>query len=182
MNRSLLSVAGALVLAGCASSPSPTTRSPGPSASIGATETGTTFRLGEDPNAVSVSIENSPDQVWAVLPGVYRELGISSDATDAATRTVGTKAFSGSRVGPHRTTEVVTCGTQGAGPSSGGMFRTRLSILTRVESAGSGTRLSTEITGSATRVEGTSTGPIACVSTGLLEKTIRERVQRAIAG
>ena len=181
MNRSLLCVAAAVVLAGCSSAPSPA-RAPGPSASIGETETGTTFRLGGDPNAVSVTLESSPDQVWAVLPGVYRELGIPSEATDAATRTVGTKAFSGSRVGPHRTTEVVSCGTQGAGPSSGGMFRTRLSILTKVESAGSGTRLSTEITGSATRVEGTSTGAIACVSSGALEKTIREMVQKAIAG
>ena len=181
MNRSLMTAAAALVVAGCTASPSPA-RAPGPSAAVDATETGTTFRLANDPNAVSVSLESSPDKVWAVLPGVYRELGISSDATDAATRTVGTKAFSGSRVGPHRTSEVVTCGTQGAGPSSGGMFRMRLSILTRVEAAGTGSRLSTEISGSATRVEGTSTGAIACVSSGVLEKTIREMVQKAIAG
>jgi hypothetical protein len=139
--------------------------------------------MGSDSRAVSVSLAASPDQVWAALPGVYQQLGIQAEMREDAARTLGTRAFTGSRIDGKRATDFVRCGNQGSGPSSGGMYRTRLMIVTRVIAIPDGkTDLVTEVGGTATPVEGTSTGQIACASTGDLEQRIRALVLQAIAG
>ena len=151
--------------------------------SISGSETGGMIRIGEDSRAVSIAIAAAPDQVWAVLPGVYQELGIQAEIRDEASRMIGTRGFTGSRIGGKRTSDFVRCASQGAGPSSGGMMRTRLTITSRLNAASGGkTDLVTEVGGTATPVEGTSTGPVGCASTGELEQRIRAMVEKAVSG
>ena len=139
--------------------------------------------MGQDSRAVSVGVAATPEQVWAALPGVYRELGITTDMRDDALRTLGARTFTGSRIGGKRSSDFVRCGNQGSGPSSGGMYRTRLTVISRVTAAGPGkSDLVTEVSGTATQVEGTSTGPIACASTGELEQRIKTMSEKAISG
>ena len=178
----LFAIGVVAVVTGCASAGTPPAGAGAPG-SISGTETGGVIRMGQDSRAVSVALAASPDQVWAALPGVYRELGIQAEMRDDATRSIGTRGFTGGRIGGKRTMDYVRCGNQGSGPSSGGMFRTRLTIVTRVMAASGGkTELVTEVGGTATPVEGTSTGVVACASTGDLEQRIRELALKAIAG
>lgn len=168
---------------GCAAATSPAGEAPGPSASVADTETGGTFRLSSDRNFVSMALDASAAKVWDLLPGVYRKLGVPVEINDAAARKIGTQAYMLPRLDGKRTADWVRCGNQGAGPSSGGMFRTRLTIMTTVREAGDGkATLVTEVGGSASPVEGTSTGPVACASTGDLEQRIRALMLEALAG
>lgn len=177
-----IALASLSILAGCATVASPPAGAGSPG-SISSTETGGVIRMGQDSRAVSVSLEAPPDQVWAALPGIYQQLGIQAEMREDATRTIGTRAFTGSRIDGKRTTDFVRCGNQGSGPSAGGMFRTRLMIVTRVMATSDGkTDLVSEVGGTATPVEGTSTGQVACASTGDLEQRIRALALQAIAG
>jgi hypothetical protein len=146
------------------------------------TETGGLIRLSEDSRSVSVSLDAPPAKVWSVLPAVYRRLSIPLESVDETSMTIGTRSFTQSRLDGRRTLEWARCGNQGAGPSSGGMMRTRFTILTVVRPAsGDRTDLQSTFTGTATPVEGTSTGPVACVSTGDFEQRIRSLVLEEIA-
>lgn len=173
----------ALLSTGCAAATSPAGSAPGPSVNVADTETGAIFRLSSDPDFVSVALDAPAAQVWDLLPGVYRKMGIPVEINDPTARKIGTHGYMLSRLDGKRTSDWVRCGTQGAGPSSGGMFRTRLAITTTVREAGEGkATLLTEVGGSASPVEGTSTGPVACASTGGIEQRIRALLLEALAG
>lgn len=178
----LLAIGFVVAATGCATAATPPAGAGAPG-SISGTETGGVIRMGQDSRAVSVALSASPDEVWAALPGVYRELGIQAEMRDEATRSLGTRGFTGGRIGGKRTMDYVRCGNQGSGPSAGGMFRTRLTIVTRVMPAADGkTELVSEVGGTAAPVEGTSTGVVACASNGDLEQRIREMALKAISG
>ena len=172
----------ALLVGACATTAAPPQPGPTPSGNVADTETGGMFRLGADPMGVALSIGAPPDKVWAAVPVVYEKLGIIAELNEPAQRKIGTLAYTQSRLGGKRTSDWVRCGTQGAGPSSGGMSRTRLSIVTTVRSAGEDrSELVTEVGGSSTNVEGTSTGAVACASKGDLEQRIRDLVLQELA-
>ena len=170
------------LLMACASAPPPMPTT-GPSAHVSDTETGGLVRLSQDSKSTSISLDAPAAKVWGVLPAVYRRLGITPERNEAATMTIGTQAYTQSRLDGKRTLEWVRCGNQGAGPSSGGMLRTRFTILSVVRPAANDRAdLVTTITGTATPVEGTSTGPISCTSTGDLEQRIRALVVAELTG
>lgn len=171
--KAILLVLATISCASASSAPAPA-RNTGP-ASITETETGNFVRLNEESGGTTAIVAASPDRVWALLPEVYQELEIAGDVLDASTRTFGIRSYTQSRLAGKRTAELVRCGNQGAGPSASGAYRTRLSITTTVQpEAADRTRLTTEVSGSATSVEGTSTGAVRCVSTGELEQRIRK--------
>ena len=172
----------ALFATACASAPAHPESSPGPSAHVSDTETGGIFRLSDDSKSVSLSIDAPPEKVWGALSVVYEKLGIRSELNDSTARSIGTRAYSQSRLDGKRTRDWVRCGNDGAGPSSGGMARTRISIVSTVRSAAEGrSDLVTEVGGSSTSVEGTSTGAVACASKGELEQRIRDLVLEELA-
>jgi hypothetical protein len=172
-----------IFLTACASASSPPAGAGTPGSITGSDVGGGTIRMGTDSRATSIFISATPEQVWAVLPSIYQELGIQTEMRDDALRTIGTRGFTGGRIGGKRTGDFVRCGNQGSGPSSGGMVRTRLTIVSRVTASGDGkSDLVTEVGGTATPVEGTSTGPTACASTGELEQRIKQMAEKAISG
>ena len=175
MRYSILSLAA---VAGCASA---ATSPPGAGASAHATESGVFVKLSQESQAVSVSIDAPAERVWSVLPRVYEQLGIKPDFADDVAMTIGTRSFAASRLDGKRTSEAVRCANEGSGPSSGGMFRTRLSIVTRVVAVQGKAEILSEVTGTATPVEGTSTGAVTCASSGTIELRIRELTLAALA-
>ena len=172
----------ALVSSGCSSATSSAGSGPGPSANVSETETGGFIRLNNDSKSVSVTLDAPPDKVWKVLPAVYGRLGISTEISDAFARMTGTTTFTQSRLAGKRTLDWIRCGNQGAGPSAGGMYRIRLSISSTARAGQDGkTDLVTDVSGTATRMEGTSTGAVACVSTGELEQRIVQVVMEELS-
>jgi hypothetical protein len=129
-----------------------------------------------------VSLNAPAAKVWSVLPTVYAKLEINAEVNDASTMTIGTRAYTQGRLAGKRTTDWMRCGNSGSGPSSGGMFRTKLSILSSVKPAPDDKAyLVSEVSGIASPVEGTSTGPVSCASSGDIEQRIREMVVAEIA-
>lgn len=167
------SAAAGLLLAACApAAPHASSAAPEPSPAIMETSTGISVRLGADGPA-RAAVDAPAGRVWAALPAVYEALGIPAEVSDPAAHTYGTQRFTRTRLGDRRTAEMVRCGNAGSGASAMSTYRIRLSILTTLRpGAGGGTELSTEVAGSATPVDGTSTGATRCVSTGELERRI----------
>ena len=176
----------ALVAAGCATSiPTPEAVAPpstGLSASVVGSET-VEIRLAPDADEIHAVIKAPSEKVWALLPDVYKKLGIvGADVLDSNAEIFGTRNFTSRNLADKRTAEIVRCGNDVAGPS-GGMYRTKLSIVTTVQPKIDGTTaIFTEIEGYATPAEGTSTDPVRCVSNGKLEKRIRTLLAERVLG
>ena len=124
-----------------------------------------------------------PDSVWKALGAAYAALGLTPTVVDSRTRTYGVQRFTQPRLGGKRTAEYVRCAFEGTGPSSVGGYRTQLSIISVLTPSGTdATTLAVEVTGFATSVEGTSTPPARCASTGELEQRIQVLVRERLAG
>jgi len=167
-----------VLVAACASAtPAPGTRSSGPPAAVVTTSTGAMVRLDPEMAGITVPLDASPDRVWTVLLEVYQALGVPAEINDATTWSYGTRRFSQSRLAGRRVAEFVRCGHEGAGASAMSAHRIRLSIVSSLKPARGGkTVLQTEVGGSATSIEGTSTAPVRCVSEGQLEQQIHAQV------
>jgi hypothetical protein len=166
----------ALVSIGCATSgpvQQPGTPSAGLPASVVGSET-VEIRLATEADDIHAVIKAPSEKVWALLPDVYKKLGIvGAEVLDSDAEIFGTRNFPSRNLTDMRTAEIVRCGNDVAGPS-GGMYRTKLSIATTVQPKIDGTtEISTLIEGYATPAEGTSTDAVRCVSNGKLEKRIR---------
>lgn len=164
---------GALACAGGTASTPPDQVSPALPAEIRETSTGVSIRIAADQLVVETDVNADLERAWLVLPAVYSALGIDGQVLDSKARVYGTRRFTKSRVGNTRVSSYVRCAFQGAGPSAASGFRTQLSIMTRLESStAEWTTVSSQISGTATSVEGTSTDAVRCVSNGNLERLI----------
>jgi hypothetical protein len=138
------------------------------------TSTGFTFRINAQVTAVEHPLAAPADSVWAALPEVLREMGIAPQMNAAGDRTIGNQRITTRRIAGDRADNYVRCGNQGAGPSAMAAMRVRLSLLTTVRPEGdTRSRLFTEVTGTATPVEGSGSATL-CASTGALEKKLAE--------
>lgn len=161
---------------GCASGPAsgPTEQVlPALPAEVRETSTGAIIRIAAEQLIVETEVQVPLERAWSLLPRVYSALGIDGQVLDSEARVYGTRRFRKNRVGGTPVREYVRCAFQGAGPSAAGGYRTELSISTRVEGAASGwSTVSSQISGTATSAEGTSTDAVRCVSNGNLERLI----------
>ena len=179
----LMAMAATAVLAGCGTG--------GGAGPVGAThlpasmeESGEqiNLQLTRDERGLTAELEGGAADVWAQLPEVYGDLGIDPDVIDVAGRRYGSGTVTGLRVGSLPMHEVVRCGAQATGLQSSTRMRVTLSVVSTVEAISEGhSLLRTRITGSGSRIDGTSTGAIACVSTGRLEQRIAGLVRLALA-
>lgn len=165
-----------MLLSACApavktsSTPTPATVS-----TVADTEAGT-IRLSDMQAIASTTISAPVDSVWGVLPAVYTKLEIAPEVSDRNAAVFGTRAHTASRLAGGRAMDLLRCPNSGSG-SSLGAYRTRITILTTVaELPGGSTGVSTEVSGTATSVEGTSTGAVRCASTGEIERRIVELI------
>lgn len=148
-----------------------------PNPRIVETSTGLEVHVRNDEAAVTGTVDAPLERVWAVLPEVYRDLGIPAGVLDADSHAFGNQRVSVTRVGGERVGAFVRCGNEGAGPSAANGYRTRLSVVTALQRDGGKTTVATRVGGTGSPVEGTSTEAVACVSNGRLE----ERIARMIA-
>lgn len=171
-----------ILLASCASAPQNPLPSSAAPARVLEDESGASLRLSPE-TSTSESVLAAPvERVWALLPSTYETLGIPAQPLDAASHTYGTRKFTGSRIGGKRASEYIRCGNEGAGPSATSALRMQLAVATSVQAAAPGrTVLRTQITGSATPVDGSSTGVLLCASRGNLEEQIAALLAQRLA-
>jgi len=138
------------------------------------TANGVEVHARSDNDPVSTVARAPLERVWAALPEVYRELGIPAGVVDAERHAFGTVGVSVGTIGGQRVGSWVRCGNDGSGPSAANAYRTRLSVVTTLESVGSSTQVSTAVGGTGTPVEGSSASRVNCVSDGRLETRIAQ--------
>ena len=173
MSRSILPALLALTSACASGGSAPPSAAPGAPPRVMPTSTGLTIRLAEDSLRSTTVFQAPLDTVWTRLPAIYETLGIPAEVADPRTWTFGTQRFTQRRVAGRQTLDLVHCGHEGTGPSAVRARRLRLTIVSTLRRLASGaTELTTEVSGEATAVDGTSTAAARCGSTGELEQRI----------
>lgn len=173
--RSTLTGILLLALTGCgAASAGPATSAPsGPARHI-ETGTGTEIVLSPEGPAAPVPLAATADQVFAVLPAVYEEVGIPVRSVDTPARTPGNQRFVTSRrVGEMTMDKLLRCGAGITSAPTAMTHRITMRVLTSVlPGTSGGSRLQTLVEATAASNEGTSTSQVAFASTGVLEARI----------
>jgi hypothetical protein len=173
-----------ILLAGCATNPSPEpmigsgVQAP---ASDNPTGTGGEFRLPADMVTASLEVPADADVAWQALRSVYDELRIPTPELSEATRTLRNLRFVVSRrMGGERLSRYLDCGRSASGPNADS-YRLELEIASRVVPLGSGkSRIDTEVTGTGMNMEGTSNNRVLCTSNHQLELRIATRVREIV--
>jgi hypothetical protein len=129
--------------------------------------------------ARAFDIGSNPDAVFALIGGVYQDLGINVGTIDGTNRTTGnTQIRVRGRLGRQPLSTFLDCGQTGLRGPAANAYPVRLSVLSTVVPNGDGSRLLTRVEGAYTAAE--ASGTIACNSTGELEGMIgRAVVERA---
>lgn len=184
--RPLVVMILALVAAGCASSSSaPAPRGPEaiaisipPSDALGGVGSTVVLSVNRDTRGSRHTITASPAQVWAALPIVYEKLQIPVGTVDPTARRFGHPSLVVNRtLAGERVSRSLNCGESGFGPPVADSYQVNVSVLTTLEpTPGGGTRIETQLTGSAT-ARGVSSAPVHCASTGRLEEQIARGIQ-----
>lgn len=180
MRIALLGLA-ACALAACSSAgnPSPASGSASlPTQAIG-TSDGITITTSTDVRVISSDIDAPVDRVWAVLPGVYEQLGLQGASSDPARRTVSTSTSFTRRFMGEQATRYVDCGTGSFGTPIAQQYTIRMTITTTVNPAtdGSGSRLDNRVEARAFSTDGANAVAAQCRTQGRLEQMISTLVQ-----
>ena len=127
------------------------------------------------------TIVGTVNRVFDAVAASYTELGIPPTLVDRAEHRYGNvgfvvpNSFAGGRVDQY-----FDCGADLTGALAG---RGRLvaAVVTTLTAQDSMTTLAaTQVTGTLRRADGTSTRPVTCASTGLLEEQLRQVVERRL--
>lgn len=181
--RLLLSAAAVVLLAACGAAP-PAGEGPTPSTgptNMTPTATGTNVHIAVDAPLQAVVLRGPVEAAWLMLPPVYEQLGLPIDYSNVETLTLGVQEFTGQKIGDKRTTDYIRCGNQGSGGSAFTRYRTKVRILTTLQSNEDGnTLIQTHITATGTSMNGASTQATHCNSTGELEGLIASMVRQRL--
>lgn len=189
--RSLIALTLAAAAAGCASTAPAGTSAPvrdnTPAPTVNSTRVvtggGSTLQL----NSMNIDLDvklfvtGTPDEAWAVLPGVYSELLIPISINDIRTKTVGNTGWKTRRaIGRIPAQRYLECGSSGT-MQNAETYSLNLSIVTSVlPNPKGGAVISTAISGTAKNPITSSSAEVRCASKGDLELRIRDMVQKAI--
>ena len=178
MSRLVLTLFLALTGACASGGSAPPSAAPGAPPTVRPTSSGLAVRLAVD-SVRSTTVFQAPlDTVWSRLPAVYEALGIPVQVTDPGTWTFGNRRFTARNLAGKRSIDLMYCGHEGAGPSAVRATLVRLSVVSALRRLASGdTELTTEVTGTSTPMDGTSTASTRCVSNGELEQRIADAVR-----
>lgn len=133
-------------------------------------------RVSNPERGVAHELPFSANEVWQALTDVYSDYDIEPDVVDPRGRQLGVERLTRSTIAGERSDNLARCGNEGAGPSAASRFRIRFEIVSRVVPEGTGAVLHTRVQASASPVDGSSIGTVACVSTGRLEQRIMQGV------
>lgn len=167
-----------LALVACAPAAPSTASAPRPARVI-ETGDGAYLDVGSDNVGSSTRVSASPEQVWAVLPEVYGEIGIEVGTSDPSSRLLGNQQITASRrFAGESLTDLLRCGTTATGAPIASTYRIRMSLLTNLQPvSATETEVRTVVQATATNNAGVSTDPVACASTGALEERIAAAIQ-----
>ena len=177
MYRSLTLVA--LLAAACA--PAGTTAeapvSPGESR-VTTDGSGVDVHLANNRSAAAVTVPAPPARAWEAVRETYTALGIPMGTSDAQKGTYGNQQFVVRRhLGGTALSRYLQCGQTAAGAPIAETYRITLSVMSAVQPApGGASHVHTQVGASAQSIEGASSGPVPCSSTGVLETRIAEGV------
>lgn len=176
-------LATVLVLSACGTGGAPATADPTPlPASMEESGDQINLNLTRDERGVRAEYDASADEVWSLLPAVYADLQIEPDVVETAGRRFGSANVTGLRVAGEPMHELMRCGAQATGLQTTTRMRVKMTVISTVEPLGANrSAVTTRITGTGSRIDGTSTGSIACVSTGRLEERIAGLIRLAVA-
>jgi hypothetical protein len=192
MRRPLSSVprlvmAGSLsgMLAACASGGVPTPDEHSPTDRIVAVDAnGRTIHTNDYYSGTEARIHAPPSSVMAALSEIYPALGIPIGTMVTASGQIGNTNY---RVPGHRLkttplSEILQCGTESLTGSRADVDDITLEAISTIKPAGdTGSVVSTYVSAIA-RPFGTSSDPVTCQSSGGLERTINERLAKALGG
>jgi hypothetical protein len=177
--RTLLLGLGACALVACSSTnPSP---SAGPTAlptqAIG-TSDGINISTSTDVRVISSEIAAPVDRVWAVLPSVYEQLGLTEAGT-AGNRTLSSTISFTRRFMGEQATRFVDCGTGSFGTPIAQQYTIRMTVTSVVNPStdGTGSRLENRIEARAFSADGANAVAAQCRTQGRLEQMISTLVQ-----
>jgi len=123
----------------------------------------------------------TPDQVFAVLPAVYAELGIPLTMNDARAKSIGNTGWKTRRsIGKVPMQRYLDCGSSGS-MQNAESYQINMSVVTTVRPNSSGGSLvMTAISGVGKNPVTSSSAEVRCASAGNLEIRIRDMVQKRI--
>lgn len=153
---------------------------PGPVDRILAVESGRVIKQTVDDNT-RVLIDAPVDKVWGALLGAYGELEIAGTDMDRSGGIFGNSGFPmPARLNQRPADDYFDCGTLRGMLSVPG--RVRASVQSSITATPEGkTTLVTNVRGTYKSSEGTSTRPVTCGSTGLIEQLLHEKVAARLA-
>lgn len=162
-------------LAACAPGPQPIPASRTDRTTV-VIQTPTTSRHLETTHEASISsrtVRAAPEAVWALLPGIYEQMGIPVTQVDTGAKVIGTANRRLRRIDGQSLTTFFHCSSSYSTAASLDVYVT---VRTQVSDGGGGTSLLRTEGGA--YAQGTGAGStVRCGSTGLLEARIAQRVQ-----
>lgn len=172
----------AFVLAGCGAPRSTATGSKIHTVDVQSPGGLYTFEMASRP-ANSVGVNLPAQQVWAMLPEVYAELGLPVNALNAQTRVVETSNLTARRrLESTPLSRYLNCGSK-AGMRNAETYTVLLSVRTQVEQEDEESSLLRTVISASARNSGNSDPAVPCTSTGVLEREIEKRAAlRAVLG
>lgn len=175
MSPRLACVATLVALAGCAGSQSSVVSAGERPVRVGTAGGTYEARVNDVVRAAEMEVGAPPARVWAVLPGVFGELGLAYNGIDDKARQLELRAVRvRGRLGKTRVSQYLTCGTSLAtGGNNADMYDVTLNVVSRVGPGADSTRamVRTYVTATA-RPVAVSGSEVACGTTGQLEETI----------
>ncbi len=130
---------------------------------------------------VKLFVTGTVDEAWAVLPGVYQELGIPLSVNDNLRKTLGNTGWRVRRtIARVPAQRYVECGSSGS-LENAETYQLNLSIVTTIlPNQNGGSIVSTAISGTGKNIITSSSAEVRCSSKGDLEIRIRDMVQKAM--
>jgi hypothetical protein len=125
----------------------------------------------------------SPERVWALLDGVYADMGVEVDVRDPNTLQLGTSGHRISRRFLDRNaSDFFECGMDpGLNRPLADQVPITANIVKQVLPFSGGSELRT-VVGAVARRPGGAAGTATCTSTGVIEAAVAQLVERAAAG
>jgi hypothetical protein len=124
----------------------------------------------------------APEKVYEATLKAFADLAIPTGRTDGKGGIIGSERFERSHaLGNLLLAKLYNCGEGPAGPYADS-FRLELAIVAWVAPANGGSKLGLATVSSARDISGVAHNPRACISTGLLETKILERVTQIVGG
>ncbi len=164
------------VCAACATSGAPVDSSLGGATTppgIITSSTGADVRLGVDTDPSQHMVKGALKAVWAALASVYEGLPIPLDYADPRGYRAGNSHWiTRGNIGSARMSTFLRCGIAPAGPLADS-HRITMSVITELKAVSADTTaVLTQVTATASPVDGSSTAAVNCATTGSLEAAI----------